>query len=286
MGVYESVDHGKRSTSYYDPPKMMVPPIPMQRTSMLATTSALPESPSSRTPNVADMVTKFNQNPHLKLIKSASVISRTSISSHTSTEGCTGEEGGPSIASNTQITAANSETYSMLPPSCSSNSTSSKDSSHYSHTLPHKTKSQNSGLAKLEKIYQTIYSGTLRRNKSQRKEKPDNLQTAKGAESADNQNLSTAVVKKRDKTALKYRHSCSNQDEAIYVAAKKFGAKKRKERNRRQYHSMNETIEVLADQVVEDDPLVSVYLLPIAYDQVEYLFLKRFSFDNNCNFVI
>lgn len=228
----------------------MVPPVPMQRTSMLASTTPAPSSPG---PNVADIVTKFNQN--LKLIKTSSVISTTSTSSHstTTTTGCTDTGGGiiPAPVEESQINA-------MLPPPASSSvSTSSKDSSLYSQTLPHKTKSQNSGLAKLEKIYQTIYSGTLRRNKSQRKEKPENLPMVKLEPTAAVTDDAIVVVKKRDKSLLKYRHSCSNQDEAVYVAAKKFGAKKRKERNRRQYHSMNEQIEVLADQVIEDDPLVS-----------------------------
>lgn len=211
---------------------------------MLASTTATASSPG---PNVADIVTKFNQN--LKLIKTSSVISTTSTSSHstTTTTGCTDTGGGivPAPVEDSQINA-------MLPPPASSSvSTSSKDSSHYSQTLPHKTKSQNSGLAKLEKIYQTIYSGTLRRNKSQRKEKPENLPMAKLEPVATAvTDDAIVVVKKRDKSLLKYRHSCSNQDEAVYVAAKKFGAKKRKERNRRQYHSMNEQIEVLADQVL------------------------------------
>lgn len=237
---------------------MMVPPVPMQRTSMLATTHAEPNINATPSPNVADIVTKFNQNPKLKLIKSASVISTTSTSSHctsTSTEAATAREGVSEGLP--EMATADSQIHAMLPPTqvSSSISTSSKDSSHYSQTLPHKTKSQNSGLAKLEKIYQTIYSGTLRRNKSQKKEKPEYLATESKGEVAPAQE--PVAVKKRDKAALKYRHSCSNQDEAIYVAAKKFGAKKRKERNRRQYHSMNETIEVLADQVVEDDALVS-----------------------------
>lgn len=237
---------------------MAVPPVPMQRTSMLATAQQMPSQPqpSSTTTNVADIVSKFNQNPHLKLMKSASVISTTSTSSHSTatTTGCS--EG--ITTSGPAVDAVNpdkvSQIQTMLPPVCSSISTSSKDSSHYSQALPHKTKSQNSGLAKLEKIYQTIYSGTLRRNKSQRKEKPE-IGKAEANVSKESQEEPPVVVKKRDK--LKYRHSCSNQDEAIYVAAKKFGVKKRRERNRRQYHSMNETIEVLADQVVEDDPLVS-----------------------------
>lgn len=246
-GLYESVDRNLRSTSYYDPPKMMVPPVPMQRTSV-----PVPSHPVAP-PNVADIVNKFNQNPNLKLIKSASVISSSSSSSHsTSTTPGVTECGGVSTAS-----PEDSQIHPMLPPVApvsSSISTSSKDGSLYSQTLPHKTKSQNSGLAKLEKIYQTIYSGTLRRNKSQRsKEKPESLPLKQ--EGGEPEVVDAVVVKKRDK--LKYRHSCSNQDEAIYVAAKKFGGKKRRERNRRQYHSMNETIEVLADQVVEDDPLVS-----------------------------
>lgn len=224
---------------------MMVPPVPKQRTSMMASTT----TQVAAAPNVADMVNKFN---HLKLIKSASVISSTSTSSSTTTgctEGVTGVRATDEVVPDTQI-------LSMLPTqSSSSPSTSAKDSSVYSQTLPHKTKSQSSGLAKLEKIYQTIYSGTLRRNKSQRKEKPDDVRTATAEQ--DNQDAATGVVKKRDKAALKYRHSCSNQDEAVFGAAKKTGAKKRKERNRRQYHSMNETIEVLADQVIEDDPRVS-----------------------------
>lgn len=233
----------------------MVPPIPKQRTSMLAGTTTATSQPTTPTPNVADIVSRFNQNPKLKLIKSASVISTTSTSSH-STSTTTGCAEGASELDSELVASA------RLPPTTtpSSVSTSSKDSSHYSHTLPHKTKSQNSGLAKLEKIYQTIYSGTLRRNKSQRKERPEELPAASAKVESDlgtTNNQEAVVVKKRDKAALKYRHSCSNQDEAIYVAAKKFGAKKRRERNRRQYHSMNETIEVLADQVIEDDPLVS-----------------------------
>lgn len=251
--LYESVDRQQRSTSYCDPPKMMVPPVPKQRTSMLAASNT---TPAAAAPNVADIVTKFNQNPHLKLMKSASVISSTSTSSSTTTGYVEGTNGGGGGA-----VAADSHIHPMLPPiqlpASSSPSTSSKDSSAYSQTLPHKTKSQSSGLAKLEKIYQTIYSGTLRRNKSQRKEKPENVPTINLDQDPNLDSQEVPVVKKREKAALKYRHSCSNQDEAVYVAAKKFGAKKRKERNRRQYHSMNETIEVLADQVIEDDELVS-----------------------------
>lgn len=226
---------------------MKVPPVPMQRTSMLAVprTPITPPPPSS---NVAGIVTKFNKDLNLKLMKSASMISTTSNSSHSTvaTTGCS-DKVEPEIVADSQI--------DQKLPHFSSVSTSSKDSSsNYSQTLPHKTKSQNSGLAKLEKIYQTIYSGTLRRNKSQRKERPEDLPGTTKEDNVDRQE-EPVVVKKR---ALKYRHSCANQDEAIYVAAKKVGAKKRKERNRRQYHSMNETIEVLADQVVEDDAQVRV----------------------------
>lgn len=221
---------------------------------MLAASNPTPAAAAA--PNVADIVTKFNQNPHLKLMKSSSVISSTSTSSSTTTGYVEGTNGGGAGA-----VAADSHIHPMLPPIVlpvsSSPSTSSKDSSAYSQTLPHKTKTQSSGLAKLEKIYQTIYSGTLRRNKSQRKEKPENVPTINLEQDPNVDSPEVPVVKKREKAALKYRHSCSNQDEAVYVAAKKFGAKKRKERNRRQYHSMNETIEVLADQVIEDDELVS-----------------------------
>lgn len=56
---------------------------------------------------------------------------------------------------------------------------------------------------------------------------------------------SSPVVKKRNKLAYSYS-SVGTWDAA-----------RRSKKNRRHYHSMNETIEVLADPVIEDDIFVS-----------------------------
>lgn len=246
-GTLEQPDRSQRSTSYCGQPSLPTTVVPLQRTSLVTTT----------TPNVSQMINKFNQQqpPHPKLSTTSSVISTSSSNSTTTSS-------------------------SNQPPT----SSISSKVSNYSHTmpLPHKTKPQQSSISKnLDKIIQ-FTNGTLRRKTH------DNIvfdpTTIVPPNDNPNPNPSSAVVK-RDKNGLKYRHSCSHQDEyAIYSDTKKFGARKRKEKGRRRpYHSMNETIEVLADQVIEDDPLVSFCIFIKSFyredDTVEILlFRKSFRF--------
>lgn len=66
------------------------------------------------------------------------------------------------------------------------------------------------------------------------------------------------------------RHTVALHQDGCATFSESRSGRKRKEKHRlRPYHSMNETIEVLADPVVEDDPLVSrIFLSVLSHLQV------------------